>query len=294
MTRHRRRAWPTRMPEGLHIDVFGDRIHLSRRPNSGEIPTVCRELCQVGDIDLGDTCPLCTRKLSSVSDLSGRSAEHVPPRALGGIVRTRTCRACNQRASASEAELARWWAQSYPARFAAPGLPGYRNAGDVLLRASAHGKPVFIVTDSPRSGLGHVLEQARASGRMTATFTAPTDTWKVALLKSAYLAACLHLGEVPNSPDADHVREIIRSGVFGLDGASIGVEEALPFRAFRIYGISGDEVRRLWVGVALLPWAGGCVPIFGVGIGAVAFVTWPIPDQRQRALDIALRRRNVA
>lgn len=118
--------------------------------------------------------------------------------------------------------MVRWWAQAYPARFAAPDLPGCRNAGDVLFRTTANGNFAMVVASSPRSGLDCVLERAKVTGHFTATFAMRSGIWKVALLKSAYLAACLHLGEVPRTQDADHVREIIRSGSFGLGGDSFG------------------------------------------------------------------------
>jgi hypothetical protein len=139
MTRRSHARRPQRLPEGLCVDAFGDRIQLSRKPGTREIPTAGRELCEIGNADLGGICPLCTRALASVPDGPVGSAEHVPPRAVGGIARTRTCLECNGRASASEAELVRWWAQAYPARFAAPDLPGCRNAGDVLFRTTANG-----------------------------------------------------------------------------------------------------------------------------------------------------------
>jgi hypothetical protein len=243
MTRRSHARRPRRLPEGLCVDAFGDRILLSRKPGTREMPTAGRELCEIGNADLGGICPLCTRALASVPD---------------GPV-----------------------GQAYPARFAAPDLPGNRNAGDVLFRTTANGHFAMVVSSSPRSGLDCVLERAKVTGHFTATFAMRSGIWKVALLKSAYLAACLHLGEVPRTQDADHVREIIRSGSFGLGGDSVGVQEPFPFRVFRIYGASTTTARRLWVGVAWIPWKGGDVPIFGVGLGSVAFVTWPIPDQRQ-------------
>jgi hypothetical protein len=63
--------------------------------------------------------------------------------------------------------------------------------------------------------------------------------------------------------------------------------DSVPFRVFLIYDAADEETRSLWIGVAALPWAGGSVPIFGVGLGAVAFVTWPIPDLRHRAVELA-------
>jgi hypothetical protein len=63
----------------------------------------------------------------------------------------------------------------------------------------------------------------------------------------------------------------------------------VPFRVFRAYDVNQTDARRVWIGVALLPWSGGDVPIFGVGLGGVAFVTCPLPDLRQKAIEIAKR-----
>jgi hypothetical protein len=83
------------LPDGLHVDAFGDRIDLTRGPGPGEVPTTARALCEVGYADFGGTCPLCTGRLPRTP--SGRlgSAEDVPPHAVGGTVRTRTCPDCN-------------------------------------------------------------------------------------------------------------------------------------------------------------------------------------------------------
>lgn len=104
------------------------------------------------------------------------------------------------------------------------------------------------------------------------------------------------LGEIPRTPDAVQARAVIRNGSFGLDGSNVGVGPgAVPFRVFPIYGANGADARRVSLGVAELPWVGGNVPIFGVGLGGVAFVTWPLPDLLRPALALALtRRRSVA
>jgi hypothetical protein len=212
MTRPSRARRPRRLPEGLYVDAFGDRILLSRKPGTREIPTAGRELCEIGSADFGGICPLCTRAFASVPDGPVGSAEHVPPRAVGGIARTRTCLECNGRASASEAELVRWWARAYPARFAVPDLPEYRNAGDVLFRTTANGNFAMVVSSSPRSGLDCVLERAKVTGHFTATFAMRSGMWKVALLKSAYLAACLHLGDARCRPRSrDHPHWVVRT-----------------------------------------------------------------------------------
>jgi hypothetical protein len=288
LTRRSRKRVRQRFSESLHIDVFGDRILLSRRPGPGEISTVVRRLCDIGYAEFEDICPLCTGSLASTPANRRGSAEHVPPLALGGIVRTRTCVECNGNGALAEAELLRWWKKAYPARFATPGLPGFRRGGDVLLRTTESGKFALVVSGGSTHGVHDVLATAGLTDPVTAALSLPTGTWTVALLKSAYLAACIHLGELPLSRDARYARDIIRARTFGPGVPMVGNgSDSVPFRVFRIYGATKKEGRSLWMGVALLPWEGGNVPIFGVGLGAVAFVTWPIPDLRRRAIDLA-------
>jgi hypothetical protein len=208
---------------------------------------------------------------------------------MGGVVHTRTCVKCNAGSALAEAELLRWWAQAYPARFATPGLPGLRVGGDVLLRTTANGKFALAVSGAATDGVHDVLTTAGLTAKVTASFSLPTGDWVVALLKSAYLAACVHLGEVPLTRDAQYAREVIRAGAFGTEVPMVGDDsDSVPFRVFRIYDATEEEARSLWIGVAFLPWAGGGVPIFGVGLGGVAFVTWPIPDLRRRAVELAV------
>lgn len=95
MARRSRTRRPRRLPERLHIGAFDDRIQLFRRRIPREIPAAARELCEVGTADLGGICPLCTSTLASAPDGRVGSAEHVPPHAVGGVVRTRTCPECN-------------------------------------------------------------------------------------------------------------------------------------------------------------------------------------------------------
>lgn len=290
MAKRSRKRRRRQLPDGLHVDAFGDRIDLTLRPGPAEVPTTARALCEVGYAEFDGKCPLCAGPLPSTPGGRLGSAEDVPPYAVGGTVRTRTCPDCNGRGSASEADLVRWWAREYPSRFETPGLPGTRVGGDVLLRSTTGGKFALVVSGRPGDGVHEVLTTAGLTDVVTGTFHGPTGGWTVALLKAAYLAACVHLGEVPVTPDAEYARQVIRSGGFRLRGLSVGIgEDAVPFRVFRIYDADESEARRLWIGVAALPWAGGEVPIFGVGLGAVAFVTWPIPDLRQRAIALATR-----
>lgn len=288
MARRSRQRRRRELPNGLHIDTSGDRIDLTLAPGPDEVPTTARMLCEVGYADFGDVCPLCTDRLPLMPSGRRGSAEDVPPHAVGGRVRTRTCSECNTRGSLAEADLVRWWAKEYPARFETPGLPGARAAGGVLLRGTAKGSWALLVSGRAAEGAREVLTTAGTTGEVTCVFTLPTGAWTVALLKAAYLAACLHLREIPTTADGEYAREVIRSGTFGIDGPTVSVgKDAVPFRVFRQYAVPAADAHRLWIGVALFPWSGGSVPIFGIGLGAVAFVTWPLPDCRDKALALA-------
>ena len=152
-----------------------------------------------------------------------------------------------------------------------------------------NGKFALVVRGGAATGVHDVLTTAELTEDVTASLSLATGAWMVALLKSAYLAACVHLREVPRTRDAQYVREIIRAGAFGTDPPVVGSgNDSVPFRVFRIYNATAEQARGVWMGVAFLPRAGDPVPIFGVGLGAVAFVTWPIPDLRQRAVRLAL------
>jgi hypothetical protein len=278
MGKRSRKRSRKQLPDGLHVDVAGDRILLGRTPAPGEVPTVGQAWRPVGYCDFGGVCPLCAVPVSE-ADLSD---EHVPPYSVGGIVRTRTCATCNGRGSRAEAELVRWWAREFRAKLSTDGVQGARAVGDVLFRLTREGKFAIVASGDAAA---EVLDAARhGSGTVTVTFFGPSEVWRTALLKSAYLAACVHLGEVPDSPDARWARDTIKSGRFGA-GDLVGVGgDAVPFRVFRV---TGADPAAVWVGHVMLPWDRGDVPIFGVGLGDVAFVTWPMPDLREHAVRLA-------
>jgi hypothetical protein len=168
-----------------------------------QVPTTARELCEVGYAGFGDTCPLCTRPLPRTSGGQRGSAEMFHRTRVGGTVRTRTCPNCNGRGSLAESDLVRWWAKEYLARFETRGLPGSGVGGDVLLRGTMDGKFALVVSGAPAAGVRDVFSTAGVTDGVTATFVLPTGGWRVALLKAAYLSACVHLGEVPSTPDAE-------------------------------------------------------------------------------------------
>lgn len=181
MVKRSRRRTRRRLPEDLHVDVPGDRILLGRAPGPKDVPTNGQIWKPVGFSDFGGVCPLCADRVSREK----LSDEHVPPFAVGGIIRTRTCRPCNERVSAAEADLVRWWAQEYRAKLSTDGIQGDRAVGDVLFRRTEQGKFALVVSGTAGAD---VLDAARrGTGAFTATFFGPSGEWRTALLKSASL-----------------------------------------------------------------------------------------------------------
>jgi hypothetical protein len=147
-------------------------------------------------------CPIC----GSEKDLT---REHVPQRDLGGTVMTYTCKPCNNGlGSRVEDELKHWFDGAiFNVKFSGGDVPGVRRAPRVLLRASRDGE-VAMIQDKGRSDPN--IGAMRASGTARIHYRIPNPrVWRVAALKHAYLAACLALGEIPNTDRAAVLRGVL-------------------------------------------------------------------------------------
>lgn len=147
-------------------------------------------------------CPIC----GSDADLT---REHVPQRDLGGTVMTNTCKPCNNGlGSRVEDELKHWFDGAiYDVKFSGGDVPGVRRAPRMLLRTSPDGEVAMIEDKGKRDPkIGAML----ASGTSQIHYRIPNPrVWRVAALKHAYLAACLALGEIPNTDHAAALRGVL-------------------------------------------------------------------------------------
>lgn len=150
-----------------------------------------------------EQCPICLSP-------NPRSREHVPPKGLGGVVLTLTCARCNnQFGSTLEADLQDWFDDAVHVRFQSDHIRGARRAPRLLVRQTPEGKPVFMLD---RGTVDPAIAQMLAAGAFELVPIEPdARRYKLAALKSAYLAACLFLGIVPDSPRATKVRELLLS-----------------------------------------------------------------------------------
>jgi len=184
-------------PGRLRIQMDGGRVlDAGFVPPADAVEVEVRVICEIPSRTF-DRCPVCLEPSPS-------TREHVPPEAVGGKVRTMTCGPCNHNlATLVEADLAAWYDQRLlGVRFTKDTVPGGRGAF-VNLRTTTDGEFVLTATRAD-SAIPAMLD---AGGEFGMEFCeAEESRYRVALLKHAYLTACLHLGTIPDGEAAAAVR----------------------------------------------------------------------------------------
>jgi len=174
----------------------GQRLEVIHAPRAGSTQ---HQLCIVREIDAYylDRCPICLTQEPG-------SAEHVPPAALGGRPLTRTCDRCNNDLGRVEAELTDWRDDALRHTTATSDtIMGARKLPRLLHRQTADGKFALVI-----DGAMHPDAEPLLKGPDFAlNFRPPSPRlYKLAALKNAYLAACLDMRAIPQTPCADLIR----------------------------------------------------------------------------------------
>ena len=207
------------------------------------------------------SCPICGDPATD--------DEHVPPASLGGKIMTRTCGPCNHRlGSHVEADLADWYenALTLP-RFGSSGIRGDRKSGRILWRTTAEGEFVLFMNGRYDPAIVDMLK----SGQVDLAGLLPDrNRYHLALLKHAYLAACMKFGVL----QGDAADEIRRDLIAARDAASRrAVPEsrlALGLTVLRRDQPSSPVTAPVVIAVAHEP-AGPC---HGVLLAGRVFVSW--------------------
>ncbi len=213
-----------------------------------------------------DMCPIC----GSTEDLT---REHVPQRNLGGTVMTYTCRPCNNGlGSGVENELRHWFDDAiFDVRFSGGEVPGRRKVPRILLRPDSENR-VGMIFDAGE--IDPALDTILRSGAGQIEYGVPNPkVWRVAALKHAYLAACLALGEVPDTDHAAAVRGVLvatRDRERGQLPPETGLSKGL--RLARSHQPAQGPTVLL---VALVD-AEGRPTDYGVSFAGTLFVSWPL------------------
>lgn len=160
------------------------------------------------------TCPICLSH-DYLTD------EHVPMRRLGGQVMTKTCEECNNKLGSTAEERLRALIDGEVTIEAASrtdgGLRGVRRA-TAAIRQVPFEKPTLHVTSGDPALLGAFASKEPFDLRYRLLDPYPAG---IAVLKYAYLAACVWLAEIPMTDEAKSFREAL---LFARDGVETSDE----------------------------------------------------------------------
>ena len=210
-------------------------------------------------------CPICLAEGAAMHD------EHVPQTALGGVEMTSTCKPCNSDlGSRVEVDLQAWFDQQLiETNIEHDGdIPGRRRFPKVYYRQSTDDSTFMMWAEGPSTPEIDAMIQ---SGTWQVNFRLPDFRRAMtALLKHAYLAACLHLQGVPNTEEAAAIRADL------LAARETRRREELPPIEERVVVYRGG-VGRPGPPLALVamdpPDGGEQRPL--ISLAGVLFVSWP-------------------
>jgi len=239
------------LPDGRMLDVV-------LRPND---PGESAEVTPIAPIRRQDFehCPICGDPATS--------EEHVPPARLGGKVLTITCLACNNRLGSNvEADLVDWFegAVTLPS-FRSAGVRGRRREKRILFRSTPDGEFVLVFGGRANPDVTAMLE----SGEIDLDALLPDwNRCSLALLKHAYLAACLTYGALKGEAVDEIRRDLIAARDAGNRRNVPASRMAAGLMIFRTYESITDEPA---IRAVLHDPAG---PVEGVLLVGRIFVSW--------------------
>lgn len=185
----------------MHLDLAdGGSLGIVRfRPPSLE-QRQHRAVARIPRVDF-ERCPICLEP-------DPKSEEHVPPRSMGGVVLSVTCDRCNNEfGSRFETHLLDWFEDAFHVRMGSNLVPGDRRIPRLLRRQATNGRPVLMVD---RGRVDPDIARMLDSGDFSLLVAAADPRrMRVALLKSAYIAACALAGEILDTPLAAQTRELL-------------------------------------------------------------------------------------
>lgn len=214
-------------------------------------------------------CPICQINAADTK-------EHVPPGAFGGKPMTWTCGRCNNMlGSRTEAAMQDWFDSAARVHYTAEGAArpfGHTRA--ILLRTS---DGALIAMPERGSDPGPEFDaKMRQGGRIHSHWHLPRSAEiRNGMLKNAYLAACLHIGQVPDVQSATEIRAELQAVA---QAASRRVTVAGPHAAkLRFYRTGAPPT----VSLALLHGNGlndGDRPEHLIALAGTVLVDWPFPE----------------
>lgn len=182
-------SWSIAFPDGQSIGP------IKRPEDAGEGVSISP--IEVIQPHIFKDCPICGAPATS--------REHVPPESIGGKVMTRTCEPCNHRlASQVEADLADWMDSAIRVpRFRSAAVAGSRKVSRIVIRTAPGGEVILLPQGRVDQG---IIDMLRSGALSLAGVLPEPRRYRLALLKHAYLAACLKFPSLVDNEIAAQVR----------------------------------------------------------------------------------------
>lgn len=147
-------------------------------------------------------CPICLR-----DDVEADTVEHVPPKAFGGIGMANTCADCNNRlGSRTESALQDWYDGAVRAHFTSDTRPEPFARDRILMLRTENDKVVMLMEKSSPEDESPLERLTEPNVQMHVQVPRPAE-YMTGILKSVYLASCLHFGGVAHTPSMMAARD---------------------------------------------------------------------------------------
>lgn len=245
-------------------------------------PTVRRDrataICEIHPLRFL-VCPICLGE-------GPLTKEHLPPKRFGGQVMTYTCKRCNSTfGSRTEEAMLDWFDRAIRVVYRSEGNPRpvasgrviyLRNeAGEVILMNQATGPAPDALSQLMRSGKQVVMDVRDHASAQRLN----------GMLKSAYLAAALHLGGVPDLPSVREIRQELLDVVQARSRKHVVAgPHAQRLRSFRTgASASGPPLALMKIEAD--------DPRYVISLAGTILVDWPFPEvdpERSRAAQVVL------
>ncbi|PRY62356.1 HNH endonuclease [Glycomyces artemisiae] len=213
-----------------------------------------------------DKCPICLSPNPS-------KREHIPPESIGGTVLTRTCERCNSLVgSRLEADFADWVHDLLPTRFTHPAIQGQRRGPKIQILETHESLPVLFFEGNQCDPA--IPEMLELGGEVAIQFTAPDQNrCLLAAIKSAYLTACLIFRAIPDTPEAEAIRQVLLAAIETPLNEPVpmgGLRDGLWLARIPGPGVPGEAAL---VHVTI---EGDPEPKFAISLARKVLVDWPI------------------
>jgi hypothetical protein len=156
-------------------------------------------------------------------------------------------------------------------------VPGRRRIPRIYRRWTDQGEFVWLLDGPIDPGVRKML----ANGGISMSFRLPDPArWRLAALKHAYLAACCHLGAIPDTAAAEQIRDLL---VAAREAPPRSTSE-LPSIAAEL-GIGRTDGPPQGPPLALMAAPGGgprAADEPWISLAGTVLVRWPLPDAPPR------------